>query len=499
MRGWGNVRANAARSRPPVSLLAAALAVSLLGLGGASVLPASADIGGHPAAPLQLGSGFTGGQSSDGAPAAPADAEPPLQAGGGNLPGQKPVGDAVPDSSISDTVPPLDPGFVDRYSTVWKQIEADKQRIANIVHRIGTARGFASASSNDLQLALRERGRADATLARAEDRFGVSVRNLYITGTTDVDVVLGVMGSEPNDVLANITSFMYLRSNSSSKTDEYIAAQQTSMLSQSAAAQIGIRAAGDQDRIAELLAQLTNGRKRLAKDQKELQVLVSTAAPQTVVGKDGCPKAVLETTVPVDIKVKRLCERAVKHAPTPQAAIAIKYALISLGAPYACEGIGRLEPWRYDCSSYVARAYAEGAGLQTAGDTWAPSTRNMLPWDGVPLDPHYAPIPPAEIKPGDLVLYDTCPEGETCAYRHVVMYLGPMEKDGVPMMAHTNGCGLVAHVEPFLGTDVPNFLGVRRVVALKGEKIHQLFAIPTKPGDKPDQSGKKPAKAEKKP
>jgi hypothetical protein len=60
------------------------------------------------------------------------------------------------------------------------------------------------------------------------------------------------------------------------------------------------------------------------------------------------------------------------------------------------------------------------------------------------------------------------------------------------MMAHTNGCGLVAHVEPFTGTDVPNFLGVRRVIALKGEKIHQLFATAKRPGDKPAKVVKKP-------
>ena len=164
-------------------------------------------------------------------------------------------------------------------------------------------------------------------------------------------------------------------------------------------------------------------------------------------------------------------KQAVKNAVTPQAAVAVKYALLRLGAPYACEGIGRLEPWRFDCSSYVSRAYSEGAGLKTAGDGWAPSTRNMVPWDGVPLDPHYAPINASKLKPGDLVLYDTCPAGETCPYRHVVMHLGPAEKDGVPLMAHTNGCGLVAHVEPFWGTDVANYLGSRRVMALPGEKL----------------------------
>jgi cell wall-associated NlpC family hydrolase len=477
-------------------VVAGALVAGLLGLSGAAVLPASADNGKAvpSSAPLQQGGGFVGGQTPDGKPSAQptADAEP-LQAGGGFAGGSK-ASDTIPapDPSVSDTVPPLDPTYVDAYSKVWKQVETDKRRVVKTTKQLTSARRIASASSADRQMTQREAGRADATLAKASLRFGASVRNLYISGTTDVDVVLGVMGSDPDDVLANIDSFIYLRSSTSAKTDDYIAAQQTYLVTQSAAAQATIRASDDQERISELLAQLTSGRKRLAKDQRELQRLVMVAAPQTVVGKDGCPKTVLEGTVPVDVKVKKLCERAVKNAPTPQAAIAIKYALISLGAPYACEGIGRLQPWRYDCSSYVARAYAEGAGLKTAGDTWAPSTRNMVPWDGVPLDPHYAPIPPDQIAPGDLVLYDTCPAGQTCPYRHVVMYLGASTKYGVPMMAHTNGCGLVAHVEPFIGTDVPNFLGVRRVIALKGEKIHQLFAERKKPGHASEKPAKKP-------
>ena len=88
----------------------------------------------------------------------------------------------------------------------------------------------------------------------------------------------------------------------------------------------------------------------------------------------------------------------------------------------------------------MSRAYSEGAGLGTAGDGWAPSTRDMVPWDGAALDPHYAPIEPSRLKPGDLVLYDTCPAGEACPYRHVVLYLGSIEDGGLPMMAHTNSC-----------------------------------------------------------
>ena len=172
------------------------------------------------------------------------------------------------------------------------------------------------------------------------------------------------------------------------------------------------------------------------------------------------------------IGAARLCRYAVRHAATPQAALAITWAFRHLGAAYACGGAGRMLPFRADCSSLVSRAYAEGAGLRTAGDGWAPSTRDMVPWDGVGLDPHYAYVSPAGLRPGDLVLYDTCPQGG-CPYKHVVLYLG--DPDGGPgWMLHTNSCGDVAKVERFWGTASTSsrtFLVSRRVLALSDERI----------------------------
>jgi len=66
---------------------------------------------------------------------------------------------------------------------------------------------------------------------------------------------------------------------------------------------------------------------------------------------------------------------------------------------------------------------------------------------------------------GDLALYYTCPEGESCSYNHVVMYLG--EIDGVELQLHTNNCGGVANITTFWGTkdsDKGQFLGARTVV-----------------------------------
>ena len=87
----------------------------------------------------------------------------------------------------------------------------------------------------------------------------------------------------------------------------------------------------------------------------------------------------------------------------------------------------------------------------------------------------------SQIKPGDLVLYDTCPSTGPCPYRHVVLYLGRLAPGGPAYMAHTNQCGGVAHIEEFTGTGVSNLLGVRRVEVLAGEqpRIHLPDGTPS--------------------
>lgn len=141
------------------------------------------------------------------------------------------------------------------------------------------------------------------------------------------------------------------------------------------------------------------------------------------------------------VGVARLCSRAVAGAATAQARGAIRAAFHMLGAPYACGGVGRMDAFRFDCSSLVSRAYAVGAGLPTAGKTWAPSTRDMMPWDGRALAPWAVKVKPVSLHPGDLVLYNT----GAALSRHVVMYLG----NG--WMLHTNACGEVARVAAFWG------------------------------------------------
>lgn len=420
----------------------------------------------------------------------------PAADGAGALPGVRPIDAASepsPDVTVADAAPPVDPGFVDDYSRLWRAVEKGKRQVAVLSQQAQNARSTLAASWSDFTTVLRERGRAEHALTDATSQLEYAVRDAYITGSTDVDMVLNVLGSQPDDVLRNIDALVYVRAATGSESVDVNVARSHAMVVESAVEAARERMSADARRVASVRKELARAKAKLKQDQEELQALIAAAAPQTVVGRNGCPSAVLDGTVPEGVNIKKLCGLAVATAATPQAAVAIKWALVRLGAPYACGGIGRLEAWRYDCSSYVSRAYAEGAGLRTAGDGWAPSTRNMVPWDGVPLDPHYAPIDPEQLRPGDLVLYDTCPPGDTCPYRHVVMYLGPAEKGGVPLMAHTNSCGSVAHVASFPGTAVDNFLGVRRVVALEGERITVSFEAPARPGA-PGDSGK-PAKS----
>ena len=370
----------------------------------------------------------------------------------------------------ADAAPPISPGFVDDYARLWRAIEAGIERVAELKSRVALAQATADAASGDLSLAMRVRNRAEFEYAGAADELDTAAMDLYISGTTDMGVVIGVLGSEPDDLLRTIDSVIYLRSATGNEDLQFRTSREGAVVAQSAAAATLIDVTSAREEQQEAEAALARVRARLADNREELDALIASAAPQTVVGPSGCPKAVLDGTVPSGVDVRTLCRKAVAGASTPQAAFAIKWALVRLGAPYACDGVGRLAPWRYDCSSYVSRAYAEGAGMETATASWAPSTRMMLPWGGAERDPHYATISPERIRPGDLVLYDTCPAGETCDYRHVVMYLGSVEPGGPPLMAHTNSCGAVAHVAPFWGTSADNFLGVRRVIPSSGER-----------------------------
>jgi len=194
--------------------------------------------------------------------------------------------------------------------------------------------------------------------------------------------------------------------------------------------------------------------------ERSLELLLGqTVSYQIVIGADGCPTQVPEGALrglAAGLDVAELCAQSVALAPTAEAALAIKYAFRALGASYACGGLGRAEPFRYDCSSLVTRAYAEGAGLATASPTWVPTTRDLLPWGGYEQISWSRTIEADAARPGDLVFYDTNNPGS----RHVVLLLAG------GLMLHVATCGDVTHVDTFWGFADGNgylYLGTRHV------------------------------------
>lgn len=198
------------------------------------------------------------------------------------------------------------------------------------------------------------------------------------------------------------------------------------------------------------------------------------------VDAEGCATRAPDAANPQQVVLAELCRRAIEGV-DEHAAAAIRWAFARLGAPYACQGVGRANPlFQFDCSSFVSRAYHDGVGIPLFQGASIPTTATMLAGSG-----RFAPIDVAELAPGDLVLYDSCPalaeeteeqsaqgaepfeEPAPCVDRHVGLYLGAWQ--GKEWMAHTNTCGGVANVDHFWGLgDEPGrvFLGVVRVQRL---------------------------------
>jgi cell wall-associated NlpC family hydrolase len=214
-----------------------------------------------------------------------------------------------------------------------------------------------------------------------------------------------------------------------------------------------------EDALLEAAALREEASKTLAWAETVVEVILGQRiSHQLIIGPDGCPTVAPDRTLRGGdaIDVGELCAKSVSEAPSVEAALAIKYAFRALGADYACDGIGRWQPFRYDCSSLVMRSYWQGAGVKVLLNGILPTTRNMVPWDGRVKAPWLTDILPEEAQPGDLVLYDT---GRPDS-RHVVMLLS----DG--MMIHVGACGDVVNIDRFWGwqdTERWTLLGARRV------------------------------------
>ena len=147
-------------------------------------------------------------------------------------------------------------------------------------------------------------------------------------------------------------------------------------------------------------------------------------ASQSAVGPDGCPTIAPSNTLrggSLSVGLSKVCADSVAGARTPEAALAIKWALANLGQTYSQPK--RMVPGYSDCSSFVSRAYDAG-GAKILG-SWSPTTFTLL---AAKYAPH---IQLSAAKPGDLVFPST---------GHVAMLLA----DG--FMVDTNQTGDVSKV-----------------------------------------------------
>ncbi len=410
----------------------------------------------------------TGGPAPEGAPSAPgwpsSTSTGPTTVTEAPLPPAPPSDGRLPDPGVHDAY--LDAARAHGRATA--ALAAARSALAVTDRLIGSV----SAQAREAQL--------DAAIAQqrtqlAQDDVDDLVRELYQNGDASMQSLAFVLTSGPDAFLLQLQGIAAVRAEAARTVD--LATSTTT-----AAREAGTREQAALDRLQTALElrrvqdAAVHRAYRSVRAADALLARLGTARPQTTVGPEGCPEAAPLGTLrggSGTVGVQALCRSALRAAATPQAALAVTWALQRLGAAYACGGTGRLLPFRADCSSFVSRAYAEGAGLRTAGDGWAPSTRDMVPWDGARLDPHYAYVEPAALRPGDLVLYDTCPQGG-CPNKHVVMYLGAA--GGQEWMVHTDSCGDVAKIEPFWGfpaTGPAVFLVARRVLALPGEQMRR--------------------------
>lgn len=384
-----------------------------------------------------------------------------------------PGGLLVPLDEPADGVDPAE-GQSDEYLAASEQRVAAAAQVTALATALARAEAVVAWYDDQRRSVVMAVARAQVALDTAQRSTDDVVRDLYQQGDAGLGAFATILAAGPVGFLDRVDNARMATQTAYGVVGR--ADDARGRLALAARTQRTYEVRVDAARAAVTLAQSRLDTARIALATLDVRLVeLDAAAPQVAVGVDGCPTADVPATLRDGadaLGAGRLCRSAVRQAATPQAALALTWAFQHLGAAYACKGAGRMTPWRADCSSFVSRAYAEGAGLRTAGEAWAPSTRDMVPWDGVALDPHYSYVAPDALRPGDLVLYDTCPQGG-CPYKHVVMYLGSPDGGKTRWMLHTNACGDVAKVTAFWGFPTVGhpFLVARRVLALPGETL----------------------------
>lgn len=342
-----------------------------------------------------------------------------------------------------------------------------RRGIQQAADELADARMRARSASFDAALASVESEHAQIQI----ERFA---RNAYLTGTPDsIRVATESLDGSIGSLLHDVALHKFAGSD--------VAYRAVTRMQQARQVISGAAIASHDMILAE---QVLAGRQALlAVTEERLRAFaVAVGHPEMMdaalsINAEGCVTRAPEAANPLGVEISELCRKATAES-DEYATGAITWALSRLGAPYACQGVGRDHPlFQFDCSSFVSRAYQDGAGIPLWSGASIPTTETMLAAAG-----RFTPIDETQLLPGDLVLYDSCPAEsdevqddvgaqpedtagpEECTDRHVVLYLGSWK--GSEWMVHTNTCGGVANVDHFWGlTDEPGriFLGAARV------------------------------------
>ena len=467
--------------------LAATVVGTFAGVARADVTPAPAASSGSPtAASASPAASATPSPTVSGDPTAPIPGTRPTVSATPFPVVASPTTSNTPEPTVAPTPepsltagPPADgvgliQGQVDQYLALSAQRETALAAVTATAATLAAAHAATvSLESEQVRLAMSEDAARSLVVSSQANTDNVASQ-IYQQGDGGLGALATVLTTGPDQFIYNLTTMTKLHDVGNAAVMSSLTARADLDMTLAQKTALGMRLTTA--RATEAAATKANSDAVVALAAIDAQLaLLDITPPQVAVGPDGCPTGDVTATLRGGAETfgaAVLCKKAVAQAATPQAALAITWAFQHLGASYACGGSGRLLPFRADCSSFVSRAYFEGAGIGKAGPDWAPSTRDMVPWDGVALDPHYSFVAPTALRPGDLVLYDTCPQGG-CPYKHVVMFLGSPDGGKTYFMAHTNSCGDIAKVEPFWGfpTSGHPFLVARRVLALPGETV----------------------------
>jgi len=376
---------------------------------------------------------------------------------------------AAPDQA---TQPPSAPPEIVQSITALPQLRIDIQSAAD---DLADARMRARAASYEASVATEQSDEARSDIHKF-------ARNAYLTGTPDsIRIAAESMDGTIGVLLHDVALQKYAGSDVALRAVARVRAAQQ-VISGAAIASHDVLLT--EQVLAGRQGMLALASQRLRTFAREVGYPELLTAALSVDAK-GCATRAPDDANPQQAVLAELCHEAIGDV-DPYAVGAITWAFARLGAPYACKGVGRDHPlFQFDCSSFVSRAYHDGAGIPLLHGANIPTTATMLAGSG-----RFAPIDVADLAPGDLVLYDSCPArdeaevdaeaGDTpevadgsaefvealepCTDRHVVLYLGTWQ--GKEWMVHTSRCGGVANVDHFWGLgEEPGrvFLGAVRV------------------------------------